>query len=313
EAMRGLLRSQYQLSKWTEAVPNAQELLKQKGSGTDDKILAGMVVGKSLQESNQCDQAKALLSRQYNSLDYGRVTTGACQGLKSRVLIYAASPLYNDDGTISGQTPVDMMAGENKALVGYYPKPSNEQAKARWRLALAAADSVMKMDYALNSVEGTGVPPGAGFYRTFSNKLNKELIFFRIVAGQNVEEDWAPPTRRGITNMQGTYPYQQMVDAFPTISGKDITDPTSGYNANDPYANRDPRLNYTVIRNLTKKALYVGSGFSLQPVQIYFSSPTLDRVGLGTSTGYYTNKMLIEAEFPFCLLYCVGNIFFGTS
>lgn len=57
EAMRGLLRSQYQLSKWTEAVPNAQELLKQKGSGTDDKILAGMVVGKSLQESNQCDQA----------------------------------------------------------------------------------------------------------------------------------------------------------------------------------------------------------------------------------------------------------------
>ncbi|RVU00986.1 RagB/SusD family nutrient uptake outer membrane protein [Mucilaginibacter limnophilus] len=244
---------------------------------------------------SQCDQAKALLSRQYNSLDFGRVTTGACQGLKSRVLLYAASPLYNDDGSIPGQTPVDMMAGENKALVGYYPKPSSDQAKARWRLALAAADSVMKMGYALNTTEGTDAPPGAGFYRTFTNKLSNELIFFRTVVGQSIEEDWSPPTRRGIANMQGTYPYQQMVDAFPMINGKDITDPTSGYKASDPYVNRDPRLNYTVIHNLTPKALYVGSGFSLQPVQIYFSSPTLDRIGLGTSTGYYTNKMLRDS------------------
>ncbi len=57
EAMRGLLRSQYQLNKWTVAVPNAKDLLQQKGAGTDDKILAGMVMGKSAQESNQCAEA----------------------------------------------------------------------------------------------------------------------------------------------------------------------------------------------------------------------------------------------------------------
>lgn len=57
EAMRGLLRSQYQLEKWTEAVANAKELLAEKSAGTDDKILANMAIAKSHQSNNQCDQA----------------------------------------------------------------------------------------------------------------------------------------------------------------------------------------------------------------------------------------------------------------
>jgi TolA-binding protein len=52
EAMRGLLRCQYKLSKWTEAVPNAQELLQQKGVATDDKMIANMVLAKSSQQNN---------------------------------------------------------------------------------------------------------------------------------------------------------------------------------------------------------------------------------------------------------------------
>ncbi|RCH55336.1 RagB/SusD family nutrient uptake outer membrane protein [Mucilaginibacter hurinus] len=242
---------------------------------------------------SQCDQAKQLLSREYGQLDFGRVTVGACQALKARVLLYAASPLFNDDGTIPGNnTPVDLMAGDNKALVGYYPKPTHEQAKERWRLAMTAADSVMKMKmYSLN----TGTTPGAGFYQTFTNKLSRELIFWRTVSGQQVEEDWSPPTRRGLPNMQGTYPYQELVDAFPMKNGKAITETGSGYDPANPYANRDPRLNYTVCRNLTRKALYVGSALTIAPVLIYFSSPTIDRVGLGTSTGYYVNKMLRDS------------------
>ena len=57
EAMRGLLRSQYQLQKWTEATDNSKDLLSQKGSNTDDKILANMVLAKSAQATNQCDLA----------------------------------------------------------------------------------------------------------------------------------------------------------------------------------------------------------------------------------------------------------------
>ena len=57
EAMRGLLRSQYQLEKWTEAVDNAHDLLNQKGIGTDDKVLANMAIAKSYQTGNKCEQA----------------------------------------------------------------------------------------------------------------------------------------------------------------------------------------------------------------------------------------------------------------
>ncbi|HEU4608735.1 MAG TPA: tetratricopeptide repeat protein, partial [Chitinophagaceae bacterium] len=57
EAMRGLLRSQFQLEKWSDAVENARELLDQKGIGTDDKVLANMSIARAAQENNQCDDA----------------------------------------------------------------------------------------------------------------------------------------------------------------------------------------------------------------------------------------------------------------
>ncbi len=57
EAMRGLLRSQFQLSKWKEAVENANDLLKQKGIGSDDKVLANLAIARSYQNSNECEQA----------------------------------------------------------------------------------------------------------------------------------------------------------------------------------------------------------------------------------------------------------------
>ena len=57
EAMRGLLRSQYQLQKWNDAVSNAKDLTESKGSSADDKALANMAIGKSMQVGNQYDQA----------------------------------------------------------------------------------------------------------------------------------------------------------------------------------------------------------------------------------------------------------------
>lgn len=57
EAMRGLLRSQYQQQKWTEASQNAKELVALKGSTADDKSLANMTIGKSAQIGGQYDVA----------------------------------------------------------------------------------------------------------------------------------------------------------------------------------------------------------------------------------------------------------------
>jgi TolA-binding protein len=55
EAMRGLLRSQYQQQKWSDAVANAKELIAQKGSSSDDKSLANMAIGKSAQIGGEYD------------------------------------------------------------------------------------------------------------------------------------------------------------------------------------------------------------------------------------------------------------------
>jgi len=57
EAMRGLLRSQYELKHWSNAMDNAKDLLGQKGIGSDDKIIANMIIGKSYLTDGKCDQA----------------------------------------------------------------------------------------------------------------------------------------------------------------------------------------------------------------------------------------------------------------
>ena len=57
--MRGLVRSYYQTKDYTQANDAAKELLTKKGLSTDDKAVANLVLGKSLQANNQCEQAIA--------------------------------------------------------------------------------------------------------------------------------------------------------------------------------------------------------------------------------------------------------------
>ncbi len=57
EALRGLIRSYYETKDYIEANNVAKELLASKGISTDDKAIANLVLGKSLQVSNQYEQA----------------------------------------------------------------------------------------------------------------------------------------------------------------------------------------------------------------------------------------------------------------
>ena len=57
EAMRGLLRSQYQLQQWNDAAANAKDLIAQKSASADDKALANMTIAKSAQVNGQYDVA----------------------------------------------------------------------------------------------------------------------------------------------------------------------------------------------------------------------------------------------------------------
>ncbi len=59
EALRGLVRSYYQTKDYAQANTAANELLTKKGLSTDDRSVANLVLGKSLQANNQCEQAIA--------------------------------------------------------------------------------------------------------------------------------------------------------------------------------------------------------------------------------------------------------------
>ncbi|MCU7549807.1 RagB/SusD family nutrient uptake outer membrane protein [Chitinophagaceae bacterium LB-8] len=85
-----------------------------------------------------CDQAAALLPTTRAGVDYGKVTSLAALALKARILLYAASPLYN--------TPSDMKSmvagarfGDARDSVLCYPTYD----KQRWKRAADAAKAVI--------------------------------------------------------------------------------------------------------------------------------------------------------------------------
>ena len=57
--MRGLVRSYYQTNDYAQANDASKELLTKKGLSTDDRAIANLVLGKSLQTGNQYEQAIA--------------------------------------------------------------------------------------------------------------------------------------------------------------------------------------------------------------------------------------------------------------
>lgn len=259
----------------------------------------------------ECDSAAAVLPTTQTGLNYGRASLGACLALKARVLLYAASPLFN--GTT---LPKDAGPGGGKdvdpALVGYPSFDAN-----RWKMAEDAAQKVIALGaYSLNTVNNYQTSsPGYGFQGLFPLRVNTEYIFqlMRPTGNNDLENLFLPPSRNG--NGNGSFPYQGLVDAFPMSNGKLITDPASGYDPNNPYANRDPRLAYSIIRDQTILLVRTGNGQTngSAPVNLYTGTyngipTTQDAVHQGTITGYYNNKMLdpqaLSGSFSFATNRC---------
>ncbi|GAB2541211.1 RagB/SusD family nutrient uptake outer membrane protein [Rufibacter soli] len=221
---------------------------------------------------SELDAAAGMLDAVLQEQFYGRADKGACLGLKSRVLLFAASPLFNG-GAVTNSPEV--------AKIVSYPTYS----VARWQKAAQAAEEVINMGRYSLHVDNT-TAPGYGFYDVFLKRVNNEYIFARHrPANRDVEGHFFPSTRGGA---KYTMPTQNLVDAFPMANGKPITDPTSGYSETNPYVNRDPRFNNSIIYNGSE--VYLASASRLQPVYTYLNAPT-DGFGNGTTTGYYSRKM----------------------
>jgi len=256
--------------------------------------------------TGQCDTAAQVLPVVQTSLGYGRASGGACLALKARVLLYAASPLFNKPPSMTSvQAPSDIATAAVKPLVGY---PGYDAT--RWAAAEAAAMAVIQTnDYQLftDSVNLPGYGEEKPFQYLFTirktstlpgNAINNEYIFqWMFPPNDYLEGLFQPPSRTGAN---GAFPYQGTVDAFPMANGKAITDPTSGYDPTNPYANRDPRLAATITydQSLLGNRTPNGQIQGYSPVDIYLAnnngtlSGGTDAVYQGTPTGYYNNKML---------------------
>lgn len=115
-----------------------------------------------------------------------------------------------------------------------------------------------------------------------------EILWRNNVSGSEtgLEADNFPPTLygRGLVN-----PSQNLVDAFPMADGYPIGHPLSTYDANNPYLNRDPRLQKFIIVN--------GSTLGPNNTTVYTAvdggtNDGLNRVETSTRTGYYLRKLL---------------------
>lgn len=205
-----------------------------------------------------CDSAADRLpdnAAAWNTTNRGRATKIAAQALKARLLLYAASPQYNTSNDVT-----------------------------KWQAAATAAKTI---------IDGGK----AGLYTSYPNiflwnisgaAYNTEVIFATQTANDaSVETNNAPISYNGASGR--TDPTQNLVDAFEMkTTGRTITDPLSGYSANAPYTNRDPRLGFAVMLN--------GSTFQSKTVDIYAGGK--DAIGVNvnaTKTGYYMRKFLAEA------------------
>lgn len=208
--------------------------------------------------------------------EWGRIPRTAALALKSRLLLYAASPLYNGGG-VSG-------AGDRQ---GYSSYDAN-----RWQLALTAAQDLMSLN--VHSLLTT--PAASAYASVFTTKKSNEIILSKLTANNTTLETNNAPVGYGApaTSYGYTSPSQNFVDAFPTLTGLPITDPSSGYNAQNPYANRDPRLLFSVFANgVTTGTTTIGSRWLSRNVETFEGGRDRPNTGgVQTRTGYYLRKFL---------------------
>lgn len=216
--------------------------------------------------TDECDEASKNLPEVYASGDLGRVTAGAALALKSRVLLFAASDLWNDDLWCDGYDYPELVTVDASVTT---------QAE-RWADAADAAHDVMTLTdsgYRLSN-------DWPGIFRSYTSP---EIIFARRDGNSNWFESTNFPVGFDGGN-GGANPTQELVDAFEMANGSKFT--WSGVSEEGPYVNRDPRLAWTVLTN--------NAAFKNRTVEAWTGGRDGKGVTQATKTGYYLRKYVDE-------------------
>ena len=210
----------------------------------------------------ECDEAAQYLPTTYVGMlddEIGRVTKGFALAVKAKALLYAASPLHNPSGD-----------------------------KAKWQKAAKAAKDIIDLNvYRLDPAEKA------------NNYLSNEVILAIARSESQSFEKYNFPVRfteGERTSMAGTFPSQQLVDAFQTLGGYDITLGANGWQTSDPsfdvtkpYEGRDPRFARAILAN--------GMAFKGSTIETFVGGKdySATRNELGTVTGYYLRRYIQES------------------
>jgi hypothetical protein len=258
---------------------------------------------------SDCEEAYKRLPVRQDINELGRAIAVSAYALKSRVLLYAASPLYNGNP--------DYASMVNKAGERIYPDYSRD----RWIRAANAAkeciDFCERNGYKL--YEASSGDPVDSHYELFVNNWNEEVLFARNIGINNFFEMYMLPLQHSGAN---TYaPTQQMIDSYrmndgqhpfnidnrgevtydtngqPTVnpgsnyveSGFAVSANPSGYwnaGVSNMYVNREPRF-YAHIN-------FAGSVWKNKTCEFWYTG--LDGLQIGQTnyckTGYLIRKFL---------------------
>ena len=213
---------------------------------------------------DECGQVAPHLPAVYQASDMGRVTRGAALALKSRVLLYAASELFNN--------PVWAQGYERKDLISL----SGTDRQTRWENAAKAAGEVL---WGADVAEA-GYKLSGNYQSLFRSFSDNEIVLVRRNGYDNSFEKSNYPIGADQAT-GGTAPSGNLVDAYETTGGRTFTwkDPSM---AARPYENRDPRFAATIMPN--------NSTFQGRPVECWEGGADGPDKNNASRTGYYLLK-----------------------
>lgn len=201
-------------------------------------------------------------TRAFGQHAIGRMSRRIAEAIRSRATLFAASPAFYSDGN-----------------------------STTWETAVKAAEVVLER---IQGIDGLS-PVGHQWFSRYSeidglsNGANPAEIIWRTSNDQanELEGDNYPPSLSGNGRIN---PSQNLVDAFPMANGYPIGHASSNYDLNNPYADRDPRLEQTVVINNGT------AGPSNAPIVTAADGNNEDALnndqGRSTRTGYYLRKLL---------------------
>ncbi len=172
--------------------------------------------------SDDCDMAAEYLidKDSWASEDQARATRIAALALKSRVLLYIASPLYNGNPDFAELK--DLVTGENLISQTYDPE--------KWKAAAdAAKECIDAAEAAGHGLYDKDLPadPVKNYQNIFNDNWNKEVLWGRNNGATDHWLNCSDPTSFGCYSIFD--PTQEMVDAYEMEDG---STPITGYTNN---------------------------------------------------------------------------------